>query len=236
MDLQSWVLFYLSRLVCFVNPGVPSRPLSARPECRSNLHVQTGRAVVTQAQFNGRSTNAYSRLRIVLYRSVPPPYLFMAFVRPALNHTSGTVSRPLVLLSPSPLRAITSTLQFRSSPVQATSSHRPFHTTPTFRNMQQGTKNLLEEIKVRRSTYTLSPESTLSVDEIKTILETTLEEAPSTFGSFTTRLVLVVQEEHKKLWATVTEIMKAVTPEGQWEGHTKPRLDGFANAYGTILL
>ena len=99
--------------------------------------------------------------------------------------------------------------------------------------MESGTKNLLEEIKVRRSTYTLSPESTLSEAEIQEILETTLEQAPSTFGSYTTRMVLVVKEEHKRLWSIITEVIKAITPADKFEGHTKQRLDGFANAYGT---
>ena len=99
--------------------------------------------------------------------------------------------------------------------------------------MGTSTNNLLEEIKVRRSTYTLSPESTLSEARIKEILETTLEEAPSTFGSYTTRLVLVVKEEHKRLWSIITDVIKAITPPEKFEGYTKQRLEGFANAYGT---
>ena len=101
--------------------------------------------------------------------------------------------------------------------------------------MDAGTKQLLDLIKVRRSTYTLSPETTLPVADIKTILETTLEQAPSTFGSYTTRLVLVVEKEHQKLWEIITEVIKSITPPDKFEGHTKQRLDGFANAYGTVL-
>ena len=101
--------------------------------------------------------------------------------------------------------------------------------------MESDTKTLLDLIKVRRSTYTLSKETTLAPAEIEEILKTTLEEAPSTFGSYTTRLVLVVGEEHQRLWGIITEVIKGVTPPDTWEGHTENRLKGFANAYGTVL-
>jgi len=96
-------------------------------------------------------------------------------------------------------------------------------------------QNLLAEIKERRSVYTLSPESTISDSEIQKILETALEEAPSTFGSYTTRLVLLLKEEHYKFWDITTEILKSVTPEEQFENSTKGRLAMFRNAYGTVL-
>ena len=112
-------------------------------------------------------------------------------------------------------------------------SRRNFHHSPISFTMNTATKDFLEAIKVRRSTYTLSSESTLSVPEIEDILKTTLEEAPSTFGSYTTRIVLVAGEEHKKTWAAMTEVIKNVTPAEMWESHTKPRLEGFSKAYGT---
>ena len=98
-----------------------------------------------------------------------------------------------------------------------------------------GQQKLLDLIKERRSNYTLSPESTISDEEIQKILEVALEEAPSTFGSFTTRLVLLLKEEHYKFWDIVTETIKAVTPTEHWEAGTKARLAGFRNAYGTVL-
>lgn len=97
------------------------------------------------------------------------------------------------------------------------------------------TQSFLDAIKGRRSTYTLSKESTISDEQLKTILETALEETPSTFGSFTTRIVLAVKEEHQKLWDLVIETVKAVTPPEKYESSTKARLEGFKNSYGTVL-
>ena len=96
-------------------------------------------------------------------------------------------------------------------------------------------QSFLAEIKERRSVYTLSPETTIPDSEIQTILKAALDEAPSTFGSFTTRLVLLLKEEHFKFWDLVIESVKAVTPAEQWESSTKGRLAGFRNSYGTVL-
>jgi len=93
----------------------------------------------------------------------------------------------------------------------------------------------LEAVTQRRSVYTLSPESTISDAELNTILETALEQAPSTFGSFTTRLHVVLKEEHFKLWDIVDEVVRGIMPAEAYEAHTKSRIEGFRNAYGTIL-
>jgi predicted oxidoreductase (fatty acid repression mutant protein) len=112
---------------------------------------------------------------------------------------------------------------------------QPTHRPNAAMSLSQNTQDFLKALEVRRSTYTLSQESTLSNDAIRQVLETVLEQAPSTFGSFTSRLVLATGQEHLKLWDAVIEIVKNITPADKWEAHTKPRLDGFRNAYGTVL-
>src|SRR5436190_1432854 len=93
----------------------------------------------------------------------------------------------------------------------------------------------LQAVTARRTNYTLTPASSIPDARIQEILTTTLENAPSTFGSYTTRLVLLVRDEHRKLWDLVEDAVRAVTPPEQFAAHTKPRLDGFRNAYGTVL-
>ncbi|MCJ1443193.1 MAG: hypothetical protein MMC23_003691 [Stictis urceolatum] len=96
-------------------------------------------------------------------------------------------------------------------------------------------EQFIQLMKQRRTTYTLSPETTIPDSELQNILENVLEEAPSTFGSFTTRLLVLVKEEHYKLWDIIIETLKGIAPPEQFESGTKRRLDGFRNAYGTIL-
>lgn len=93
----------------------------------------------------------------------------------------------------------------------------------------------LQAVIARRTNYTLTTSSSISDSRIREILTETLENAPSTFGSYTTRLVLLLKEEHFKFWDLVTEIVKSVTPPEQFNGSTKGRLDGFRNSYGTVL-
>lgn len=93
----------------------------------------------------------------------------------------------------------------------------------------------LEAVIARRSNYKLSTKSTISDSRIEEILKTTLENAPSTFGSYTTRLILLLRDEHFKFWDLVIEIVKSVTPPEQFNTHTKARLEGFRNSYGTVL-
>ena len=97
------------------------------------------------------------------------------------------------------------------------------------------TQPFLEAMYVRRSQYTLSPESTISDARIKEILETTLDQAPSTFASFTTRLVLVVKEEHTKLWDEIINVMDALVDPNKSQYYNKQRMNSFQNAYGTVL-
>lgn len=93
----------------------------------------------------------------------------------------------------------------------------------------------LDLISTRRTIYTLSPESTIPDSTLLHILRTVLEQTPSTFGSFTTRLHVAIGAEHHRLWDTITEVVQKVTPADRWADHTKPRLDGFRNAYATVL-
>jgi predicted oxidoreductase (fatty acid repression mutant protein) len=149
----------------------------------------------------------------------------------SLLRSTASARRPLLSLKSSPLIAT-------SSPIVASKSTRAY--SPELRKMStQATQTketpFLEAVVARRTNYTLTPKSSIPDSRIQEILKVTLENAPSTFGSYTTRLVLLLKDEHFKFWDTVTEVVKAVTPPEQFDAHTKPRLEGFRNAYGTVL-
>lgn len=92
-----------------------------------------------------------------------------------------------------------------------------------------------DAVKNRRTIYQLSDESVIPDSKIKEIVEQTVLHAPSSFNSQSTRVVVLLGDEHKKLWSTIVKpAVKAVAPEEQWPASEK-RLSGFEAGYGTVL-
>ncbi|OJD28068.1 hypothetical protein ACJ73_00524 [Blastomyces percursus] len=100
---------------------------------------------------------------------------------------------------------------------------------------------LIELAKARRSVYELSASSPVPDSEIQELVNSAILHVPSSFNTQSTRLVLLLHEEHTKLWdlasKTFEEGMVATgqVPKDMWENRTKPKLEGFRTAYGTIL-
>ena len=95
-------------------------------------------------------------------------------------------------------------------------------------------KSLLDAIKDRRSYYALSKETTITDERLEEILETTLLHTPSSFNSQTTRIVLLLGEQHDRLWDITIEALRKVVPEDQF-ANTEAKINSFKNSYGTIL-
>lgn len=85
----------------------------------------------------------------------------------------------------------------------------------------------------RRSIYQVQNKSPISDERIKEIVTEAIKHVPSTFNAQSTRLVVLVKDDHVKFWDVVLEILKAHVPEGQWE-HTAQRVGGFRGAYGSV--
>ncbi|RHZ55489.1 hypothetical protein CDV55_105429 [Aspergillus turcosus] len=110
--------------------------------------------------------------------------------------------------------------------------------TAEFKN--PATTTLLELVKTRRSCYKLKAESPISDEAIESIVQTALLHVPTSFNTQTTRVVLLLKEEHQKLWDITIKIMEGLVADGKvpkemFENHTKPKLLGFGAGYGTIL-
>ncbi|RMZ79257.1 hypothetical protein DV737_g3533, partial [Chaetothyriales sp. CBS 132003] len=90
-------------------------------------------------------------------------------------------------------------------------------------------------VKHRRTYYQLSDEPVIPDEKIHEIIKDVIKNAPSSFNSQTTRALVLLDAEHKKLWEEVAKpAVKAVAPAAAWEASEK-RLSGFAAAYGTVL-
>ena len=96
-------------------------------------------------------------------------------------------------------------------------------------------KTFLDAVKARRTFYQLSSDSTIPDSRIQEIVRETVLNAPSSFNSQSARLVLLLNDEHRKLWDFTKDILKARVSEEQWK-RTSQRLSGFQGAHGTVLL
>lgn len=120
------------------------------------------------------------------------------------------------------------------------SSHTPpqlphskqFSTTNT--NMATKSQPFLDQIAARRTIYALKKESTISDKQIQDIIEQVVLHVPSSFNSQSTRVLLLVKEEHDTLWEFAKEALRGIVTDEQWKS-TEQRLNGFQAAYGTVL-
>jgi predicted oxidoreductase (fatty acid repression mutant protein) len=87
----------------------------------------------------------------------------------------------------------------------------------------------------RRTYYALSPKSTVPDSEIVKIAESALLLVPSAFNNESTRIAVLLGSNHGKLWEITASALLKKIGEERYNGHTKERIAGFANAYGSIL-
>ncbi|KAF9888624.1 hypothetical protein FE257_008556 [Aspergillus nanangensis] len=102
------------------------------------------------------------------------------------------------------------------------------------------TTTLFELVKARRTYYGLKAESPISDEAIESIVRDTVLHVPSSFNTQTSRVVLLLKEEHQKVWDIAIGAMEGLVaaghvPKEMFENHTKPKLNAFRAAYGTIL-
>ena len=93
-------------------------------------------------------------------------------------------------------------------------------------------KNLYQN---RRSQYALGKKLPLAENEVLEIIDNAVKYSPSAFNSQTAHAVVLLGDNHQKLWdITFEELGKFLSNEDA-KAATKAKLDGFAAAYGTIL-
>jgi len=94
--------------------------------------------------------------------------------------------------------------------------------------------NFFEAVKGRRSIYALSKESTISDAQIVEIVEQAVLHSPTSFNSQSSRAVVLLGEQHDKLWDITTETLRKIVPAEQFEG-TEQKLASFKAGYGSVL-
>lgn len=73
-------------------------------------------------------------------------------------------------------------------------------------------KSFEEALKHRRTYYSITNQSPVSDEEIERIVNLAVTHVPSAFNSQSTRVVLLLGENHKKLWHIVKETLRKIVP------------------------
>lgn len=94
--------------------------------------------------------------------------------------------------------------------------------------------SFIDGMKGRRSIYALTNESTIADNRIEEIISEVALHTPSPFNSQTARMVVLLKQEHERLWDIALEIATATAPPEQLEKLYKPRIAGFRAGYGTV--
>ena len=93
-------------------------------------------------------------------------------------------------------------------------------------------KNLYQN---RRSVYALGKNLPISEQEIIEIIDNAVKYSPSAFNSNTAHAVVLLGDNHQKLWDITYAELAKLLPTDEAKATTKGKIDNFAVAYGTIL-
>jgi len=93
---------------------------------------------------------------------------------------------------------------------------------------------LLDLIKNRRSHYVLKGDLPISQQRVQEIVTEALLHSPSAFNSQSNRVILLFNQEHRRLWQIAKDILKQRITEEKWK-RTEVKLRGFEAAAGTVL-
>ncbi|GGE57065.1 putative oxidoreductase (fatty acid repression mutant protein) [Priestia taiwanensis] len=95
-------------------------------------------------------------------------------------------------------------------------------------------KNFYEAIEGRRSIYGISKETVISDEKIQEAVEHAVKYTPSAFNSQSARVVVLLGEQHDKLWNITKETLRKIVPKGAFSS-TEEKMNAFQVGYGTVL-
>lgn len=93
-------------------------------------------------------------------------------------------------------------------------------------------KNLYQN---RRSVYALGKNLPISEQDALEIIDNAVKYSPSAFNSQTAHAVVLLGENHQKLWDITFGELEKFLPNEEAKAATKGKIDSFVAAYGTIL-
>lgn len=96
------------------------------------------------------------------------------------------------------------------------------------------TNRAIDIYRKRRSQYALGRNLEVDSQHITDLIKEAVRQAPSSFNSQSSRVVILFDEQSDRFWALTKEILRARVAEDAFE-RTERKLDGFAAGVGTVL-
>lgn len=162
----------------------------------------------------------------------------MAALRPLLRSTISSTISPA--LSPSAIAPflrvpLTTTITKPLPNTPRNQNQRPFSTSTT----EMSAQPLIDASQTRRSIYKLGKNSPVPDAKIEELVNAAINTVPSSFNTQSTRLVVLLHEQHEKLWDLAIDtfsqlVNTGAVPEEAWKNQSLPKLQGFRNGVGTV--
>lgn len=89
-------------------------------------------------------------------------------------------------------------------------------------------------LEKRRSIYGISNEAVISDERLQEVIQHAVKHTPSAFNSQSARIVLLLGEEHTKLWSITTETLRKIVPAENFAS-TQEKMNAFGSGHGTVL-
>jgi uncharacterized protein len=96
-------------------------------------------------------------------------------------------------------------------------------------------KNFKDALLHRRTYYAIKDQSPIPDSKIEEIVKFAVKHVPSSFNSQSSRVVILLGENHKKIWNITKSILRKIVPAEAFKA-TETKIDGsFLAGYGTLL-
>lgn len=95
-------------------------------------------------------------------------------------------------------------------------------------------KGFYDAVAERRSFYGISKETVVSDERIKEVINHAVKHTPSAFNSQSTRIILLLDKQHDKLWNITKQALRKIVPVDKFSS-TEEKINSFSNGYATIL-
>lgn len=96
------------------------------------------------------------------------------------------------------------------------------------------TSNFLNLANNRRTIYALGKDIRIPEGELISTIKEAVKQAPSAFNSQSSRILILLGEQHIRFWELTREQLRKIVPAENFSG-TSDKIDGFAAAAGSVL-